>query len=57
MSSHNICFCEEIRKLSVLFHRNKSTLSGVIVIKIFLNQNKYCRYSGQGDSSEYSQEI
>ena len=28
MSTHNICFCGEIKKLSVLFVEKKSTFSG-----------------------------
>ena len=32
MSSHNICFCLEIRKISVLLGREKTSLSGAMNI-------------------------
>ena len=31
MSTHNICFCGEIRKISILFGLKKSTLTSAIV--------------------------
>ena len=35
MSTHNICFCGEIKKVSVLFGRNKQLIQSMIKLQVY----------------------
>ena len=42
MSTHNICFCGEIRKISAIF--GNETAPNPEKIFLFLHKNVYCGY-------------
>ena len=44
MSTHNICFCGEITKISVIFLVEKSTLSEISVAKFMYFGRSCIRY-------------